>query len=74
MKSVRSAVNKPYINHFDQGGLIHDTVYKFYLNRKRKGSLSTLDDVENGSVPDDLQAISTAILENFVLGYRKSYL
>ena len=59
---------------------MHDTGYKSIEIAKENGSWSSLDDVENGIIPEDLQAAfnnnpkAFANYENFARGYRKSYL
>ena len=79
-KSVWSAVNKAYIKRLEKEGLIHDSGYKSIEIAKENGSWSALDDVENGIIPEDLQAAfnnnpkAFENYENFARGYRKSYL
>ena len=79
-KSVWSAVNKAYIKRLEKEGLMHDTGYKSIEIAKENGSWSALDDVENGIIPEDLQAAfnnnpkAFENYENFARGYRKSYL
>ncbi len=79
-KSVWSAVNKDYIEQLVQDGLMHKSGHKSIEIAKENGSWTALDDVENGIIPDDLQAAfknnpkAFENYENFARGYRKSYL
>lgn len=79
-KSVWSAVNKAYIEQLVQDGLMHKSGHKSIEIAKENGSWTALDDVENGIIPDDLQAAfnnnpkAFENYENFARGYRKSYL
>jgi len=80
VKSVWSAVNKAYIEQLVQDGLMHKSGHKSIEIAKENGSWTALDDVENGIIPDDLQAAfknnpkAFENYENFARGYRKSYL
>ncbi len=79
-KSVWSRVNKQHIEELIADNLMHQTGLKSIEIAKKNGSWSELDDVENGIIPDDLQAAfnnnpkAFENYENFARGYRKSYL
>ena len=79
-KSVWSALNKRYIEELSANGLMHESGKKIIDIGKQNGSWTALDTVENGIIPDDLQAAfnkNIKALENyqsFAPSYRKSYL
>ncbi len=79
-KSVWSKVNKNYIIDLIKHGLMHESGLTSIKIAKENGSWASLDDVENGVIPDDLQKAfdtNTKAFENyqnFAKGYRKSYL
>ena len=79
-KSVWSKVNKDYINDLKSNGLMHEAGLEAVKIAKENGSWSSLDDVEAGILPDDLQAAFDANekafenFQNFTRGQRKSYL
>lgn len=79
-KSVWSKVNKNHLKGLEADGLIHESGYQAIELAKENGSWTTLDDVENGIVPKDLQKAFNKNLkawnnfQNFAPGYRKSYL
>ncbi len=79
-KSVWSALNKRYIEELSTNGLMHESGKKIIDIGKQNGSWTALDTVENGIIPDDLQAAfnkNIKALENyqsFAPSYRKSYL
>jgi uncharacterized protein YdeI (YjbR/CyaY-like superfamily) len=79
-KSVWSALNKKYIEELKASGLIHKSGLKTIEIAKKNGSWTALDDVENGVVPEDLQAafdnnpLAFKNYNNFSPSYRKSYL
>ena len=79
-KSVWSALNKKYIKELIAENLMHKSGLEIIEIGKKNGSWTALDDVENGVIPDDLQAEfdknKTAFnnYQNFAPSYRKSYL
>ena len=79
-KSVWSALNKRYIEELYANGLMHERGKKIIDIGKQTVSWTALDTVENGIIPDDLQAAfnkNIKALENyqsFAPSYRKSYL
>lgn len=79
-KSVWSALNKRYIEELIASRLIHKSGLKSIEIAKQNGSWSSLDDVENGIIPEDLQKVFDQNLkafknyQNFAPSYRKSYL
>jgi uncharacterized protein YdeI (YjbR/CyaY-like superfamily) len=79
-KSTWSKLNKTYIGELEKSGLIQDPGYKMIELAKTKGTWSAMDDVENGIIPEDLQAafdsnpLAFENYQNFSRGYRKSYL
>lgn len=79
-KSVWSAVNKRYITELLKSDLMHESGLKSIEIAKKNGSWETLDAVENGIVPVDLQRAFTknerayTNYKNFAPSYRKSYL
>lgn len=79
-KSVWSALNKRYIEELSTSGLMHESGMKVIDIGKQNGSWTSLDAVENGIIPDDLQAAFDQNLkafenyQNFSPSYRKSYL
>ncbi|WP_222984510.1 YdeI/OmpD-associated family protein [Flagellimonas meishanensis] len=79
-KSVWSKVNKQHIKELKADGLMHASGLKAIKIAKKNGSWTALDDVENGVLPEDLQAAfgtnKTALtnFKNFTRGQRKSYL
>ena len=79
-KSVWSAVNKKYIESLISDGLMHEKGLKSIAVAKENGSWTSLDDVEKGIIPDDLQLefdkneLAYSNYLNFAPSYRKSYL
>lgn len=79
-KSVWSRVNKSHIEDLRAQGLMHESGLKKIEAAKKDGSWTTLDDVENMVIPQDLMAAFNAhpvAYENykaFSRSYRKSYL
>ncbi len=79
-KSVWSKLNKTYIKELSAKGLMHQSGLAKIKAAKKDGSWTTLDAVENGTVPDDLQRAfdanpeAYANYQAFAPGYRKSYL
>ncbi|MGL2986743.1 YdeI/OmpD-associated family protein [Flavobacterium sp. RSSA_27] len=79
-KSVWSKLNKTYIEKLIQENAMHESGLKKIEIAKQNGSWNSLDDVENHTIPEDLQL---AFDENpkawnhyqaFSPSYRKSYL
>lgn len=79
-KSVWSKVNKAHIKELTAQGLMHDSGLAAIAIAKKNGSWTTLDDVENGIIPEDLErafAENKSAFKNFqgfTRGQRKSYL
>jgi uncharacterized protein YdeI (YjbR/CyaY-like superfamily) len=79
-KSVWSALNKKYIEELKGSDLMHLSGLEKIKIAKQNGSWTALDDVENGVVPEDLQAafdnnpLAFKNYNNFSPSYRKSYL
>ena len=79
-KSVWSALNKKYIKQLVKDNLMHESGLKIIEIGKLNGSWTALDAVENGIIPEDLQAAfdyNPKAFENyksFSPSYRKSYL
>jgi len=79
-KSNWSALNKTYITELEAQGLIQESGWKLINLAKSTGTWTAMDDVENGIIPDDLQAAFDANLKafenysSFSKGYQKSYL
>lgn len=79
-KSGWSALNKKYVEQLDLEGLMHPSGWQKIELAKADGSWTKLDDIENGVVPEELQAAfdlnpeAYANYQNFSPGYRKSYL
>lgn len=79
-KSVWSALNKKYIKELMASDLMHDAGLEKIKIAKKNGSWTTLDDVENGVIPKDLQLEfdenpeAFENYQNFAPSYRKSYL
>lgn len=79
-KSSWSALNKSYVEMLVDEGLMHQSGMEAIEVAKANGSWFALDDVENGIIPDDLQAAFDANpkaygnYQNFAPSYRKSYL
>lgn len=79
-KSVWSALNKSYIEVLTAEGLMHPSGLKSIELAKQNGSWSSLDSVENGEIPKDLQLAFDANpnaysnYNNFSPSARKSYL
>jgi len=79
-KSVWSKVNKDHIKDLKKNGLMHKSGLESIKVAKKNGSWTSLDDVENGVIPRELQdafdknpkALSN--FQNFTRGQRKSYL
>ncbi|WP_309641359.1 YdeI/OmpD-associated family protein [Flavobacterium sp.] len=79
-KSVWSKLNKTYIERLIEENLMHESGLKKIEIAKQNGSWTTLDNVEELVVPEDLQTAFNAnpkAYENyqkFSPSYRKSYL
>ena len=79
-KSVWSKVNKTYVEFLIKGNLMHESGLVKIETAKKNGSWTSLDAVENLSIPEDLkQAFDTnrtafTNYNNFSPSYRKSYL
>ena len=79
-KSVWSKINKNYIKELKDEGLMHSSGLAVIDQAKANGSWTSLDDVENGIIPDDLQRgfdANPMAMENynkFSRTYQKSYL
>ena len=79
-KSVWSALNKKYVEALIAENLMHESGLAKIEMAKQNGSWTALDDVEKGTVPDDLQAafdknpLAYSNYQNFAPSYRKSYL
>jgi len=79
-KSVWSALNKRHIKELMAADLMHQSGMEKIKIAKKNGSWTALDNVENGIIPEDLQAAfddnQTAHnnYQSFAPGYRKSYL
>ena len=79
-KSVWSKLNKTYIEKLTKDNLMHESGLAKIETAKQNGSWSSLDSVENLSIPSDLeiefQKNSEAFknYQNFSPSYRKSYL
>ncbi|WP_053978295.1 YdeI/OmpD-associated family protein [Mangrovimonas xylaniphaga] len=79
-KSVWSAVNKRYIEELLEADLMHESGLKTIAIAKDNGSWTSLDDVENGIIPEDLQEAfnqhpkAFKNYQSFAPSYRKSYL
>lgn len=79
-KSVWSGLNKRHLIELEANQLIHKSGYQAIEIAKENGSWTTLDNVEKGIIPNDLQ---NAFIKNplayknyngFAPSYRKSYL
>ncbi|TYP97029.1 uncharacterized protein YdeI (YjbR/CyaY-like superfamily) [Tenacibaculum adriaticum] len=79
-KSVWSKLNKNYIEELIADDLMHSAGILKIEKAKENGSWFSLDDVENGIIPEDLQtafnanSIAFDNYQNFSPSYRKSYL
>lgn len=79
-KSVWSKLNKTYIEKLTAEGLMHESGLKKIEIAKQNGSWTSLDNVENHELPDDLQHafhqnnLAHKNYLNFSPSYRKSYL
>ena len=79
-KSVWSKLNKTYIKHLINDGLLHESGYKSIEIAKTNGSWTALDDVENLIIPTDLQEAfhqnknAYNNYKDFSKTYQKSYL
>ena len=79
-RSNWSALNKQYIEELEMAGLIHESGYRAIKIAKENGRWTYMDDVEQGIIPEDLQAafdlnpLAFENYQNFSRGYRKSYL
>lgn len=79
-KSVWSKLNKTYIEKLLNENLIHESGLAKIEIAKQNGSWTSLDDVEDLRIPDDLKAafeqneIAFKNYQNFSPSYRKSYL
>ncbi|CAM1369984.1 YdeI/OmpD-associated family protein [Tenacibaculum xiamenense] len=79
-KSVWSKLNKTYIEELIKEGLMHESGLSKINVAKEDGSWSSLDDVENLVVPEDLQTAfknnkkAYENYTNFAPSYKKGYL
>ncbi|MEN1783826.1 MAG: YdeI/OmpD-associated family protein [Bacteroidota bacterium] len=79
-KSVWSKLNKSYLIQLQEAGLMHESGLRSIAIAKKNGSWTALDDVENGVVPEDLQAAfdqnqkAWEHFQGFTRGQRKNYL
>ncbi|WP_100612620.1 YdeI/OmpD-associated family protein [Confluentibacter lentus] len=79
-KSVWSALNKKYVEELISNNLMHESGLAKIEIAKQNGSWTTLDTVENGVIPNDLQSEfdknpeAYTNYQNFAPSYRKSYL
>ena len=79
-KGTWSKLNKSYIDELELAGLIQEPGYRLIELAKSTGTWTAMDDVENGVIPEDLQAafdkhpIAHENYNKFSRGYRKSYL
>lgn len=79
-KSVWSKVNKTHIKNLKADDLMHKSGHESIRTAKKNGSWTSLDDVENGVIPNALQEafdknpIAFTNYQNFTRGQRKSYL
>lgn len=79
-KSVWSKLNKTYIEKLTSSNLMHESGLRKIEIAKKNGSWASLDDVEDGKIPDDLAKAfnkNKKAFENynaFSPSYRKSYL
>lgn len=79
-KSVWSALNKRHINKLIASNLMHESGLNSIEIGKLNGSWTSLDAVESGIIPEDLQIAFTKNpqafqnYQNFATSYRKSYL
>ncbi len=64
-KSVWSGLNKRYIEKLIASRLIHKSGLKSIEIAKQNASWSSLDDVENGIIPEDLQKVFDQNLKVF---------
>jgi len=79
-KSVWSRVNKDHIKDLKKNGLMHKSGLEVIKVAKKNGSWTSLDAVENGVIPKELQdafaknSEAFTNFKNFTRGQRKSYL
>ena len=79
-KSVWSALNKKYLEELIPSGLMQEGGLKSIEIAKANGSWTSLDDVENGVIPDNLQLAfdnnpkAFTNFQNFSKSYKKGYL
>ena len=79
-KSVWSKVNKNHIKELEKNSLMYKSGLESISLAKKNGSWTSLDDVENGVIPKELQDVfntkplAFANYQNFTRGQRKSYL
>ena len=79
-KSVWSKLNKSYIEKLSKQNLIHESGLKKIEIAKLNGSWTSLDDVENLTIPEDLEIafeqnqLAYINYNKFSPSYRKSYL
>ena len=79
-KSVWSKLNKTYIEKLIADDLMHDSGLKKIETAKQNGSWTSLDNVEDLVIPEDLQkafdlnCVALEHYQNFSRSYRKSYL
>ncbi len=79
-KSVWSKVNKDHIKILKSEGLMHESGIASIKVAKTNGSWTSLDNVEKGIIPTELQlafdknTVAFTNYQNFTRGQRKSYL
>lgn len=79
-KSVWSRVNKDHIKDLKKNDLMHKSGQESIKTAKKNGSWTSLDDVEKGVIPKELQdafdkqPLAFNNYQNFTRGQRKSYL
>ena len=79
-KSIWSRVNKNHIIELKKADLIHKSGLESIKVAKKNGSWTSLDDVENGVIPQKLQdafdknPVAFENFKNFTRSQRKSYL
>lgn len=75
-----SALNKKYVKELIINNLMQEPGYKIIEIAKKNGMWTSMDDVEKGIIPEDLQNAFDKNMkafenyQNFSKGYRKSYL
>lgn len=79
-KSVWSKLNKTYIEQLTEANLMHESGLRRIEVAKQNGSWESLDGVESGTMPEDLEKAfrknpkAFENYNNFSPSYRKSYL